>query len=141
MRSQLDCQDLRLPGRGVFDLKTRAVVAVRMDVTNTELTSGYQIKTSTGFFESFEREYYDMVRAAFLKYSLQVRIGDMDGIFVCFHNTERIFGFHYISIEEMDYCIHGPSGTVLAAQEFKLCLQLFNNVLEAAVKKYPHQVC
>jgi hypothetical protein len=42
--------------------------------------------------------FYDMSRAAFLKYSMQVRIGDMDGIFVAYHNTARIFGFQYISL-------------------------------------------
>lgn len=39
-----------------------------------------------------------MTRSAFLKYSMQVRIGDMDGIFVAYHNTARIFGFQYISL-------------------------------------------
>lgn len=42
--------------------------------------------------------FYDMSRSAFLKYSMQVRIGDMDGIFVAYHNTARIFGFQYISL-------------------------------------------
>lgn len=39
-----------------------------------------------------------MTRSAFLKYSMQVRIGNMDGIFVAYHNTARIFGFQYISL-------------------------------------------
>ena len=34
MRSQLDCQDRRLPGTGVFDIKTRACVSLRMDILN-----------------------------------------------------------------------------------------------------------
>jgi hypothetical protein len=34
MRSQLDCQDPRLPGNGVFDIKTRACVAIRHDPAN-----------------------------------------------------------------------------------------------------------
>ena len=34
MRSQLDCYNPRLPGSGVFDIKTRAVVAIRQDVYN-----------------------------------------------------------------------------------------------------------
>lgn len=33
------------------------------------------------------QEFYDMVRATMLKYYYQVRIGQMDGIFVCYHNT------------------------------------------------------
>ena len=140
MRSQLDAYDARLPGSGMFDLKTRAVVTVRMDVQKWQETSGYQIKSLRGEWESFEREYFDLIRAAFLKYSLQVRVGRMDGIFVAFHNTERIFGFQYISLPEMDLAIHGQSETVLGSQEFMLSLDLLNKVLEKATKKFPEQV-
>lgn len=68
MRSQLDCQDTRLPGTGVFDIKTRACVPTRLDVLNYEEHAGYLIKKQHGLFESFEREYYDLIRSAFLKY-------------------------------------------------------------------------
>jgi hypothetical protein len=37
MRSQLDCQDNRLPGTGVFDIKTRACISLRMDILNYEV--------------------------------------------------------------------------------------------------------
>jgi hypothetical protein len=37
MRSQLDCYDSRLPGTGVFDLKTRAALPVRLDTLNFEV--------------------------------------------------------------------------------------------------------
>ena len=37
MRSQLDCIDPRLPGTGVFDIKTRAAVPIRLDVLNHEV--------------------------------------------------------------------------------------------------------
>lgn len=37
LRSQLDCADSRLPGTGVFDLKTRAAISVRHDVWNLEV--------------------------------------------------------------------------------------------------------
>lgn len=37
MRSQLDCQDQRLPGTGVFDIKTRACISLRMDILNYEV--------------------------------------------------------------------------------------------------------
>ena len=137
MRSQLDCHDPRLPSRGTFDLKTRAVLPVRMNVRNTNEGTGYQIFQSTGLLESFEREYYDMIRAAFLKYSLQVRIGHMDGIFVAFHNTERIFGFQYISLDEMDDCIHGSSDQDIARREWVISLKLLDRVLHKAIDKYP----
>ncbi|KAL6719620.1 hypothetical protein ACLMJK_001541 [Lecanora helva] len=137
MRSQLDAHDPRLPGTGMFDLKTRAVVSIRMDVENYEHGLGYQIKSRQGEWESYEREYYDMIRAAFLKYSMQVRMGRMDGIFVAFHNIERIFGFQYISLPEMDSTIHGQWDTALGDQEFKLSLELLNKTLDRATQKFP----
>jgi len=68
LRSQLDCFDPRLPGTGVFDIKTRAVMSIRHDLLNFEENSGYQIRTLQGLVESFEKEYYDLIRSAFLKY-------------------------------------------------------------------------
>ena len=140
MRSQLDAHDARLPGTGMFDLKTRAVVSVRMDAQKVERGRGYQIKTRQGEWESYEREYYDMIRSAMLKYSLQVRMGRMDGIFVAYHNTQRIFGFQYISLAEMDAALHGQWETTLGDQQFRLSLDLLNKVLDRATKKYPEQV-
>jgi hypothetical protein len=139
LRSQLDAHDPRLPGTGMFDLKTRAVVGVRMALEEYEEGSGYQIRGRHGEWESFEREYYDMIRAAFLKYSLQVRMGRMDGIFVAFHNTERVFGFQYISLPEMDHAIHGTEDMTLGDSEFKLSLELLNRVLDRATSKFPEK--
>ncbi|KAI9677654.1 MAG: hypothetical protein M1817_006609 [Caeruleum heppii] len=139
MRSQLDAHDERLPGTGMFDLKTRAVVSIRMDVNNYERGTGYEIKSRFGEWESFEREYFDMIRAAFLKYSLQVRMGRMDGIFVAFHNVERIFGFQYISLAEMDQALHGENGSTIGDEEFKLSLALLIQVLDKATAKFPEQ--
>lgn len=139
MRSQLDAFDARLPGTGMFDLKTRAVIAIRMDVRNFWLNTGYQIRTRQGEYESFEREYFDMIRSAFLKYSLQVRMGRMDGIFVAYHNIERIFGFQYVSLPELDSAIHGTWQTFLGDQEFRLSLGLLNKVLDQATTKFPEQ--
>lgn len=140
MRSQLDAHDPRLPGTGMFDLKTRAVVSIRMDVTNFEHGTGYEIKNRFGEWESYEREYYDMIRAAFLKYSMQVRMGRMDGIFVAFHNIERIFGFQYISLPEMDKNIHGQWDASIGDQEFTMSLDLLNKILDKATKKFPKTV-
>ncbi|KAK6534693.1 hypothetical protein TWF281_005997 [Arthrobotrys megalospora] len=136
-RSQLDAHDDRLPGTGVFDLKTRGVISIRMNASEPAAGWGYQIKTADGQFESFEREYYDLIRSAFMKYSLQVRMGRMDGCFVAYHNTKRIFGFQYISIDEMDEALHG--GPDIGDQEFKLSLKLLNEALDRATKKYPEQ--
>jgi hypothetical protein len=139
LRSQLDAYDPRLPGTGMFDLKTRAVVSIRMDVSKYEQGRDYEIRKRYGEYESFEREYYDMIRAAFLKYSLQVRMGRMDGIFVAFHNTQRIFGFQYISQPEMDLALHGTEDNTIGDAEFKLSLELLNKVLDKASAKYPEK--
>ncbi|KAK5166152.1 uncharacterized protein LTR77_008413 [Saxophila tyrrhenica] len=139
MRSQLDAYDPRLPGTGMFDLKTRAVVTVRMDTTDFEPMTGYQIHTLQGRFESYEREYYDMIRSTMLKYMLQVRMGRMDGIFIAFHNVERIFGFQYVSLQDMDRALHGTINTCLGDQEFKASLDMLNKVFDMATKKFPEQ--
>ncbi|KAI0840143.1 Pet127-domain-containing protein [Hypoxylon sp. FL0890] len=139
MRSQLDAHDPRVPGSGMFDLKTRAVVSIRMDAKGFHKGLGYEIRNRFGQWESFEREYYDMIRSAFLKYSLQVRMGRMDGIFVAFHNTQRIFGFQYIPLPEMDLAIHGTSNTTLGTREYKASLILLNDILDRATKKFPEQ--
>jgi hypothetical protein len=140
MRSQLDAHDHRLPGTGMFDVKTRAVVSVRMDADNYLEGMGYEIKSLQGQWESYEREYFDMIRAAFLKYSLQVRMGRMDGIFVAYHNIQRIFGFQYLSLSELDLALHGQLDTTLGDEEFKLSLHLLNKVFDAVTEKYPQTV-
>ncbi|KAJ2868713.1 hypothetical protein GGI22_000702, partial [Coemansia erecta] len=134
LRSQLDCRDDRLP-RKTFDLKTRGALAVRMDVQNTEENKGYPVIYSKGQLLSFEREYYDMVRSAFLKYNFQVRIGNMDGIFVAYHNTARMFGFQYISRTEMDQVLYGNSPT--GSKAFRSILVLLGKILRTITKKYP----
>ncbi|CAM1508215.1 Fc.00g050630.m01.CDS01 [Cosmosporella sp. VM-42] len=137
LRSQIDAHDPRLPGTGTFDLKTRAVISIRMDVTRYEKGQDYEIFERTGTWSSYEREYYDMIRTAFLKYSLQVRMGRMDGIFVAFHNTRRIFGFQYVSLEEMDRALHGTTNRRVGDEEFRATLTLFNDVMNRATERFP----
>ncbi|PHH60659.1 hypothetical protein CDD81_1380 [Ophiocordyceps australis] len=137
MRSQLDAKDPRLPGAGIFDLKTRAVVSIRMDVRGYQKGVGYEIRKPFGEWQSFEREYYDMIRAAFLKYSLQVRMGRMDGIFVAFHNTQRIFGFQYYTLKDMDWALHGTHDTRLGDQEFTCSLKMLNHLMNIATQRFP----
>ena len=139
MRSQLDAHDSRLPGTGMFDLKTRAVVSVRMKADDFQPMTGYQIHTLQGRFESYEREYYDMIRSTMLKYMLQARMGRMEGIFVAYHNVERIFGFQYIPLHEMDRAIHGQAQSCLGDQEFKLSLEMMNKIFDKATAKFPGQ--
>ncbi|RMX84648.1 hypothetical protein D0869_04416 [Hortaea werneckii] len=137
MRSQLDAYDSRLPGQGTFDLKTRAVVSIRMDSEDYGKMLGYEIHTLQGNFESYEREYYDMLRSTMLKYMLQARMGRMDGIFVAYHNIERIFGFQYLPISEMDRAIHGQVERCLGDQEFKASVRMMDEVLQKATDAFP----
>jgi hypothetical protein len=140
MRSQLDAQDPRLPGAGIFDLKTRAVVSIRMNHREYQEGLGYQLRYAQGEWESFEREFYDMTRATMLKYSLQARMGRMDGIFIAYHNIERIFGFQYLSLSDMDQVLHGQTDTTLGDREFKLSIGLMEELLKRATEKFPETV-
>lgn len=139
LRSQLDAYDPRLPGTGTFDLKTRAVAGIRMNMSEHEDGTNYEIRNRFGMWESYDREYYDMIRSAFLKYSLQVRMGRMDGIFVAYHNIARIFGFQYISVEELDMALHGQPDPVLGDREFKLSLSLLDMMFDVATARFPKQ--
>ena len=108
MRSQLDAKDKRLPGTGVFDLKTRAVCAIRYDIAHTNFhPTNYEINRTHGLYESFERELFEMARVVMFKYSLQARIGNMDGIFVAYHNVKNILGFQYIPLSQIDSIFFG----------------------------------
>lgn len=79
----------------------------------------------------------------------------MDGIFVAYHNTARIFGFQYlplsvlsallsssplraISRTELDERLFGS--TEMADQAFKLCVSSLEILLEEVVKPFPDQV-
>ncbi|TKA68200.1 hypothetical protein B0A55_09369 [Friedmanniomyces simplex] len=139
MRSQLDAHDARLPGNGMFDLKTRAVLPIRMDTEGYEEMLGYEILTLQGSWESFEREYYDMLRSTMLKYMLQARMGRMEGIFMAYHNIERVFGFQYMPMMEIDRAMHGQVDPCLGDQEFRLSLRMLNEVLEMATKEFPER--
>lgn len=103
MRSQLDCYQDGLPGTGTFDLKTRAVCAIRQDRLSDAANNTYQIWRQQGPWESFSREFDDLIKTgALLKYAFQARIGQMDGIFVAYHNIRKFFGFQYLPLEEID---------------------------------------
>lgn len=139
MRSQLDAYDPRLPGNGTFDLKTRAVVSVRMQSQDFEPMTGYEIYGLHGKWGSYEREYYDMIRSTMLKYMLQARMGRMNGIFVAYHNVKRIFGFQYIPMHDLDRALHGQADTCLGDQEFKASLEIMNELFNKATAKFPEQ--
>ncbi|KAJ1928806.1 hypothetical protein IWQ60_001709 [Tieghemiomyces parasiticus] len=136
IRSQLDCYDARLPKK-TFDLKSRATVAVRLMKDDFDSATEYRIKYNSGTLESFEREYFDMIRSAFLKYNFQARIGDMDGIFVAYHNTKSVFGFQYIPREEMDWHLFGSPRN--GDRYFRSTLQLLEQILDTVTARYPRR--
>ncbi|CAO3638103.1 unnamed protein product [Cunninghamella blakesleeana] len=136
LRSQLDCYHKNLPRR-TFDLKTRATMPVRLDKSHYKDYYKYTLEQNIGKVYSFEREYYDMMRSAFLKYNFQVRIGHMDGIMVTYHNTNKIFGFQYISRQEMDARLFGT--TKMGDEAFTNCLAMIQNVFKKAIKQYPRK--
>lgn len=133
LRSQLDCHDPRLPKK-YFDLKTRATLPVRMDVYNYQDYLSYKLHRLHGLYESFEREFYDLCRSALLKYSFQVRIGDMDGIMIAYHNTAELFGFQYLTRSEMDEILFGNTATGDAV--FRMVLRIYEDVLNIILPLY-----
>jgi hypothetical protein len=70
--------------------------------------------------------------------SFQVRIGNMDGVIVAYHNTARLFGFQYISLDEMDTCLFG--GKDRGDRVFKKCVGLLELVADEIIGVFPEQV-
>jgi hypothetical protein len=64
----------------------------------------------------------------------------MDGVMVTYHNTERIFGFQYISLDEMDGRLFGPTPG-LGNKVFRHCVSLLEEIIEEASSFFPEQVC
>eukprot|EP00741_Cyanophora_paradoxa_P013755 tig00020710_g13278.t1 len=136
---RIDCHDPSLPGEShTFDLKSRATVPIRQDCGNYHMHLGYRITRLLGQMHSYEREFYDMVRSCFIKYALQLRIGQMDGAFVTYHNTERVFGFEYVSLEEIERCVYG-SGK-LARRSFDVTVQILIRILDEFTNRWEGQM-
>jgi hypothetical protein len=171
MRSQLDCYDHRLPGTGVFDLKTRACIAIRRDRLNweaiqsssvvfdcssmafrkmlvTKLSSSMENlrvsneNTMISFVQHFSS--FSKFISAYLINNFeymsrfQVRIGNMDGVFVAYHNTEKFFGFQYIPLTEMDERLFGSS--LVGNRVFEKCVGLLEALADEIVGSFPGEV-
>ncbi|KCV69180.1 hypothetical protein H696_04592 [Fonticula alba] len=136
LRSQLDCHDPENPER-IFDLKTRATLAIRNFVKDYENNVKYRLHRMSGQLSSFEREYYDMIRSAFMKYSLQVRIGGMEGVMVAYHNTDEAFGFQFIPLRDMEQALYGNAD--LGDLVFRRGLAIFEQLLERISADFPGQ--
>ena len=61
----------------------------------------------------------------------------MDGVLVAYHNTARIFGFQYVSLEEMEARLYGSGN---GARVFNTCVSLLERVLSDAVSIYGERV-
>lgn len=58
---------------------------------------------------------------------------------IAYHNTQRIFGFQYVPLEEMDQRIYGSS--VMANQSFKHSIGILERALDDATALIPDEVC
>lgn len=134
VRSQIDCWNPLLPKK-TFDIKSRAVFPVRLDPSGHESYSDYRLYKLTGKIGSFEREYFDMARSIMLGYSLQARMGNMDGVFVAYHNAGEMHGFQYLSLEEMDKVVFGS--TFAAEEMVKASFNLLSHTLNTAIEQMP----
>jgi hypothetical protein len=94
LRSQIDTCGKDAHGNDiVFELKTRATAVMRYDIANYIDYLDYEVGKYKGKHSSYEREFYDLVRGGFLKYIMQMKIGQMQGAAIAYHNTQKIFGF------------------------------------------------
>jgi len=135
LRSQIDCYDPMLPYTSqCFDLKSRAAFPIRYNILNYRDHLSYAITELVGTMRSYEREFYDMIRSCFIKYALQLRIGDMNGAFVTYHNTDRVFGFEYLPLHEIDRCVFGSSG--LAEASFSLTCRILIDILNTLTSRW-----
>lgn len=76
LRSQIDCiSELSTGEKVVFEIKSRALAPIRYDLENYTKYLDYGIKTVVESHSSYELEYYDLIRGAFLKYFFQLKIG------------------------------------------------------------------
>lgn len=62
----------------------------------------------------------------------------MDGVLVAYHNTARIFGFQYVSLEEMEERLYGSGN---GTRVFNKCVSLLERVLSDVVSIYGERVC
>lgn len=136
IRSQIDCEAKDSEGETfVYEIKTRACAPIRYDVENYKDYLDYEILTRKGIEQSYEREHFDLIRSILIKYFFQIKIGRMDGAAVAYHNTQKTFGFEYISLTEIEKRIFGNSE--ISDQILKICLNVFQDILEDVTELFP----
>lgn len=130
LRAQIDCVDRKTGD--VFDVKTRAVAPIRYDLDNYEAFASHRLRFLQGKSDSYEREFYDMVRSVFLKYALQLRIGRMAGALVAYHNTSEVLGLEYVRLSEMESYVFGDSrwSDIAFSTSLRMLEKIVNTVIE-----------
>jgi hypothetical protein len=68
---------------------------------------------------------------------MQVRIGNMDGVLVAYHNTAKLFGFQYISLEEMDLALFGAKD--VGWPVFDKSVALMEAICDEVAKTWPEK--
>lgn len=63
----------------------------------------------------------------------------MDGIFVAYHNTAKMFGFQYLSLSEMDDRLFGSR--LAGDRVFAKCVDLLELLADAVVSVCTGRVC
>jgi hypothetical protein len=136
LRSQIDCQGKDSNGKDIhYEIKTRAVAPIRYNIYEYQDYLDYDVTKLQGLHSSYEREFYDLIRGAFLKYYFQLKIGGMDGAFISYHNTQKIFGFEYIKLIDMERRLFGNSQ--FSNIIFKASLKLLQEALDYIIKDFP----
>ena len=62
----------------------------------------------------------------------------MDGVFLAYHNTARLFGFQYIPLEEMEERLFGAKNR--GDRIFEKCIRMLEVVAEEMIKCFPEKV-
>lgn len=163
IRSQLDAHHPALPFQ-YFDVKTRATHEIRINLKNykdwlgkyallpvyvIDLLKSRHITSFKGLHHSFEKEFYDMSRGAFLKYFFQValiayftirfvshpeaRIGNMDGIFVAYHNTVNFFGYEYLALKEMENVLF--ENPTMSHNAYHVSMTVYEKLIRTVIDK------
>lgn len=138
LRSQIDCAGKDKFGNDiVYEIKTRAASPIRYDVHNYFDYLNYEMDSLLGKHSSYEREFYDLIRGAFLKYLFQLKIGGMDGAFISYHNTKKIYGFEYCSLNDIERRIFGNCN--FSNIIFKASLKMLEETLEYILRDFPNE--
>ena len=137
IRSQIDCGATDSNGEYfVFEIKTRATAPIRYELENYFKYFDYKITQRNGIHSSYEREYFDLIRSILLKYFFQIKIGKMDGAFISYHNTQEIFGYEYLKLNEIEKRLFGSPE--ISEQVLKICLAMFQDILDDVTAKFPN---